>query len=245
MNNITVNQNSNTKIVSFASSKGGVGKSTSCAAVAATLALAGNRTLILDLDQNKTLFRWSAKIDLSSLAIDTVRPDDFTTQFRVALGQDYDYILIDLPGTREATMLKAIARSNLVIIPAQASEPDLREALVIVSDIRDVEEQMSEPIPFRLLLTKLYPLRTRVTDFAHDEIARHKLPHFKTALVERSAYREMFLNGRPPTICETARGAGPETAALVDEIKDVLGIQKTDCRVSNGCQMHGVGGRAW
>lgn len=69
-------------------------------------------------------------------------------------------------------MFKALARSDLVIIPAQASEPDLREALVVVSDIRDVSDTTGRQIPYRLLLTKIFPLRTRVTEFTYAELAR-------------------------------------------------------------------------
>lgn len=99
----------------------------------------------------------------------------------------YDHICIDLPSNREVTLFKAIARSDLVIIPAQASEPDLREALIIVGDIRDVRETAGRAIPYRLLLTQVYPLRTRVTDFAYAKLERHGLPLFRTALVQRSA----------------------------------------------------------
>jgi hypothetical protein len=70
----------------------------------------------------------------------------------------------------------------LVIIPAQASEPDLLEALVVVGDIRDVGDTNGRKIPYRLLLTKIYPLRTRVTDYAYAELARKGLPLFRTAL---------------------------------------------------------------
>jgi hypothetical protein len=68
------------------------------------------------------------------------------------------------------------------VIPAQASEPDLREALVIVSDIRDVAEEKGAPIPYRVLLTKMHPFRTRVTEFVYTELARHGLPIFRTVL---------------------------------------------------------------
>lgn len=220
-------------IISFASSKGGVGKSTCCAAIGAALALQGDgedeRVLILDLDQNRTLARWSQKIDIEGLEIKAVDRDDFTSTFRkaVASGQ-YGAILIDLAGAREATVLKAIARSDLVIIPAQASEPDLREALVVVSDIRDVEEERAGKIPYRLLLTKVYPLRTRVTEFIYKELVRHGLPTFRTSLVERVAYREMFLTGKPPSLSQPDSGAGAEIAALVDEIRQVLDIERAE-----------------
>jgi cellulose biosynthesis protein BcsQ len=46
-------------ILTFPSSKGGVGKCTTCAAIAAALALNGARVLLIDLDQNRTLDRWA------------------------------------------------------------------------------------------------------------------------------------------------------------------------------------------
>lgn len=210
-------------IITFASSKGGVGKSTTCAAIASALALEGARVLLIDLDQNRTLDRWARKAPLPGLRVAAIEAQKFGGFFRDAEASGvYDHICIDLPGSREVTLFKALARSDLVIIPAQASEPDLREALVVVGDIRDVGDTTSRAIPYRLLLTKVYPLRTRVTDFAYAELARHGLPLFRTALVERSAYREMFLNGRPPTLVEPGKGAGLEVLALLAEIKAIV-----------------------
>ena len=48
------------------------------------------------------------------------------------------------------------------------------------------------------------------------------LPLFRTALVERSAYREMFLNGQPPTVSEREKGAGPEVTNLLAEIRAIV-----------------------
>ncbi|MGO9546805.1 MAG: AAA family ATPase [Rhodomicrobium sp.] len=210
-------------IISFASSKGGVGKSTTCAAIGARLAQRGEQVLIIDLDQNRTLERWGRKAKIPGLIVKAIERDAFTQEFRdTTAAGEVDHILIDLAGAREATVLKAIARSDLVVIPAQASEPDLREALVVVSDIRDVAEEKGAPIPYRLLLTKMPPLRTRVTDFAYQELARLGLPIFRTVMVERVAYKEMFLTGVPPVPSETG-GAGAEIAALASEMEDIVG----------------------
>ena len=153
-------------ILTFASSKGGVGKSTTCAAIASALALDGARVLLIDLDQNRTLDRWARKAPIDGLTVSAIEPQKFGAFFRdQEASGEFDHICIDLPGSREVTLFKALARSDLVVIPAQASEPDLREALVVVSDIRDVGETTGRAIPYRLLLTKVYPA-------AH---ARHRL----------------------------------------------------------------------
>jgi chromosome partitioning protein len=218
-------------ILTFASSKGGVGKSTTCAALAAALALQGSRVLIIDLDQNRTLARWARRGVIEGLTVSATDPNNFGAFFRDSEASGaYDHICIDLPGTREVTLFKALARADLVIIPAQASEPDLREALVVVGDIRDVGETTGRKIPYRLLLTKIYPLRTRVTDYAYAELARNGLPLFRTALVERSAYREMFLNGQPPTVTEPEKGAGIEIATLLAEIQSIVAQPEAELR---------------
>jgi len=213
-------------IVSFASSKGGVGKSTTCAALAAKLAIDGDRVLVLDLDLNQTVARWAKKAGLETLESIAVPPEQFTTIFREKTGRvdttGFDHVLIDLAGTREATLLKAMARSDLVIIPAQASEPDLREALVVIDDVKDVVEAGAKHVQYRLLLTKLFPLPTRVTLFAHREIKRHNMDRFTTGLVERSAYREMFLTGNAPTAAEPKGKAAREIEALADEIRSIV-----------------------
>jgi chromosome partitioning protein len=210
-------------IIAFASSKGGVGKSTTCAAVAAKLASSGERVHVLDLDQSRALSRWGRKISMPCLSITAVERDAFTAVFRDLISSERpDHVLIDLPGVRETTVLKAIARSDLVVIPSQASELDLYEALRVVGDIRDVVEETGRAVPYRLLLTKVFPLRMRVTDYAYAEMARLGLPLFRTALIERSAYREMFLTGRPPTQSEPGKGAGLEIDSLVTEMRAVV-----------------------
>jgi chromosome partitioning protein len=224
-------------ILSFASSKGGVGKSTTCAAIGARLAQRGEQVLIIDLDQNRTLERWGRKANVPGLTVKAIERDDFTNVFRgTVTGGEVDHVLIDLAGAREATVLKAMARSELVVIPAQASEPDLREALVVVSDIRDVSEEKGAPIPYRVLLTKMHPLRTRVSDFAYNELARHRLPLFRTVMVERAAYREMFLTGAPPSNTDTG-GAGAEIAALTSEIESII----DEARAKSGPQAAAAG----
>lgn len=217
-------------ILVFASSKGGVGKSTSCAAIGSALALRGDRVLIMDLDPNKTLARWAKKVSVAGLRIENCSSEKFVSAFNAAKESNrYDHILIDMMGGREVTMIKAFGRADMVVIPAQTSEPDIREALVVVSDVEDMAEGRGGRIPFKVLLTKLYPLRTKVTDHAYAELSRHKIPVFKTALVERTAYREMFLTGEPVSVIDK-RGAGAEVAALVDEIEAALKGQKRSTR---------------
>jgi len=92
-------------IVSFASSKGGVGKSTTCAAIGARLAQRGEQVLIIDLDQNRTLERWGRKANIPGLTVRAIERDNFTNVFRETMtSDDVDHILIDLAGAREVSI---------------------------------------------------------------------------------------------------------------------------------------------
>lgn len=215
-------------ILVFASSKGGVGKSTICAALGAALAQRGDRVLILDLDQNRTVDRWHRNAvannnPVHGLTVEAVPAAQFTERMRdLSAESSYDHVLIDLAGAREVTLFKAIARADLVVIPAQASAPDIREALVIIGDVRDIEETAGRKIPYRVLLTKMGSLRTRVSEFAYNELARLGLP-LLSAIGERTAYREMFLSGDPPTRVDRDSGAGAEVLDLLARIEATVG----------------------
>ncbi|MEL6767226.1 MAG: ParA family protein [Pseudomonadota bacterium] len=241
----------------FASSKGGVGKSTSCAAIAALLAGRGEGVAVLDLDQNRTLDAWgqasgvarlapdASLVDagigtametgmgpgtgagdgaptLPGLAIGAVAADDFADAFRAARAAGWPHVFVDLPGIREVTLMKAVAKADLVVIPAQHSEPDIRQAMTIARDIRDIEETLGRAIPHAVLFTKVRPLRTRLDRFVEAELDRSGLPRFATPLVDRIAYKEMFLDAVAPHAKEPDRGAGPELAALVAEMEAMI-----------------------
>lgn len=88
-------------IVTFASSKGGVGKSATCAAIASALALEGARVLLIDLDQNKTLARWAGEAPIDGLTVSAIEANDFGDFFRKQEASgDYDHICIDLARAR-------------------------------------------------------------------------------------------------------------------------------------------------
>jgi chromosome partitioning protein len=209
-------------IIVFASSKGGVGKSTACAALGAYLASRGERVHIMDLDQNQTLAVWSERGTLANLDVTAVAPEDFSEAFRAAGQGPSQHIFIDLAGVREITLMKAIGKADLVIIPAQHSEPDVRQAMTIVSDIQDIEETLGREVPYRVLFTKVRALRTRLDQFIETELAREGILRFSTVLIDRISYKEMFLNGIPPHRKEPDRGAGAELTALADEIAAIL-----------------------
>jgi chromosome partitioning protein len=209
-------------ILSFTSSKGGVGKSTSCAAIACALAGQGATVLVLDLDPNKTLDRWYRKAPYPGLAVVHSAPETFAATFREAQASGrYQHVLIDLAGFLHTDILRAFARADLVIIPAVPSEPDIREAMVMTRHLAGVAESVERDIPYRLLLTRVRPLQSRVANYIYAQIEANKLARFERPMIEREAYKEIFITGQPPTETEPDK-AGAEVMAILSEIRQIV-----------------------
>jgi chromosome partitioning protein len=210
-------------VLSFTSSKGGVGKSTACAAIACAIAGQGRRVLVLDLDLNKTLLTWFKRSSYKGVTVQGCSPAEFAEVFKDhQAGGQWDDILIDLAGTLDAALLRAFVRADLVIIPAGLSAPDLHQALVMVKHLNGVAESVERgPIPYRLLLTRVSPLGSRVGNAMVDEIERHNLLSFSRVMMERAAYKEIFVTGKPPTDTEPLK-AGAEVMAIVEEIRAII-----------------------
>ena len=89
-------------IITFASSKGGVDKSTATACVAGAFAKAGWNVHIIDLDSNQTVSRWFSdkKTRPRNISVSTPNPEKLTEHLQeTAVKQGPDIILIDIAGT--------------------------------------------------------------------------------------------------------------------------------------------------
>lgn len=224
-------------IITLASSKGGVGKSTTAAALAGALVFAGHRVHVVDLDSNHTVSRWLADAERCPprLSVSVADPQDLTEHLtEVGRGIAPDVTLIDIAGTYERALTVAIARAHLTIIPAGPSEADIFEAARVARHIRSVFTAFGREPLCRLLLTRVHPLGSHAQAHALREIARLKLPAFDTGIFHRAAYVEIGLSGRPPHFADRSRAtvekAVAELDALVAEIGALEGIASSGAR---------------
>lgn len=216
-------------IITLASSKGGVGKSTTAAALAGALAHAGTRVHIVDLDGNHTVSRWLGDGRCAPrLTVSAADPQDLTEHLgEIAGNLRPDVTLIDIAGTYERALTVAIARAHLTIIPASPSEADIFEAARVARHIRSVFQAFGRDPLYRLLLTRVQPLASHAQVHACAEIVRLKLPVLRTAIGQRAAYTEIGLSGLPPHFADRTRStvakAVNELDALVAEIGGLVG----------------------
>lgn len=208
-------------IITLASSKGGVGKSTTTASLGGAFAHAGHRVHIIDLDGNQTVSRWLADVGAATplLTVSAADPQDLTEHLGEITGKIApDITLIDIAGTYERALTVAIARAHLTIIPASPSEADIFEAARVARHIRSVYQAFGREPLYRLLLTRVQPLASHAQSHACAEIDRLKLPSFETAIHQRAAYVEIGLSGLTPHFSDRQR---PTVAKAIAEL-DVL-----------------------
>ena len=106
-----------TPIVSFASAKGGVGKTTLAVGVGTDLALEGYRVTLIDCDNNQHASAFARKAEIPKFqVIGDMTEDNLLGQIKKSVVAS-DLIILDLPGVTSRRVMMGLAKSDFVMIP--------------------------------------------------------------------------------------------------------------------------------
>lgn len=214
-------------VVSIASAKGGVGKSTLALLLGAEFALDGYQVTILDCDLNQHASAFGLKVKLPGL---TILPDISEGGVLKAMREaeaKHDVVLIDLPGGSSTLALKALQRSHFVLVPTQPSLPDAKDAMKTIAQIDDAQELARTPIARAIIWTRFLPgFESRVARHVRKSLEGEGLPILKGALMERAAFRAIHLTGEVPRQTEPASAATANVTALAAEVMAHLQVQE-------------------
>ena len=183
--------------IAFANSKGGVGKSTSAALLAAELAVRGTSVTIIDADPNQPVTRWGKKPGKPEnlTVVSDVTEETLIDAIEHAAGTSA-FVIVDLEGTASLMVAQAMSRADLVIIPMKGSALDAMEAIKVIKFIRRQERGYNRKIPFAVLFTQTNPaIRPRTLKSIEADLRQENIPLFTTAIHERDAYRAVFSFG--------------------------------------------------
>ncbi len=211
-------------VISFASPKGGVGKSTSALVLASGLSVAGASVTVIDGDPNRTLETWAKATKEPGFSCRTLPSDNAIIDQIEEAASSSQFVIVDLEGTANLAMSRAISRTDLVIIPLQASPVDARQASRAIKLVVDEGRALRRGIPYRMLFTRVNPaIATRDEKEIRSQFKGAGIPTFETALNDRAAFRAIFTHYRSLWNLEDEQVTGLEKArtnasAFVQEV---------------------------
>lgn len=140
--------------ITFASPKGGVGRTTAAITLATTLARSYQVTLI-DTDQEARLLSWSQKAPLpGSLQVQGTRGRQYI-QKEIAVAKSHvDFVILDLEGITCRLNNLAMGMSDVVIIPMGDEQQDAEAAIDTLNDLALVSRSWCREIPVRILFNR-------------------------------------------------------------------------------------------
>jgi chromosome partitioning protein len=182
-------------VIVTASSKGGAGKSTMTLVLAQALDAMGASVTIIDADPNRPILRWRSGESASTVEV----VGDVTESSIIRVIREHSavrqFVLVDLEGTANRLVSRAITQADLVLIPLQASALDSNEAGRAVNLIKEEEEALDgRVIPFRIIMTRTNPLiTTKIEGGIIHALREAEIPLMQVRLHERQAYKAIFV----------------------------------------------------
>jgi chromosome partitioning protein len=209
----------------MATLKGGSGKSTAAACLAAHCQLGGVRAAVIDADPQASLLHWQGlgdpPLDLPIIA-DT---SEAVAQRARELARDVELVIIDTAGFRNRTMIEALSVADMAVIPIKASPLDIAAAIDTVRLIEEVnatEERRARPMAYRLLLTQ-FTVGSAVARHVRQELAQSGYALFEAELANRVVYAEASIVGRMPIHVDAESAAARDGEAFAREVRHALG----------------------
>lgn len=218
-------------VISFANSKGGVGKSTSALVLSQVFAQHNSSVTLIDADPNQPLKKWSARdperVPSNLTLVPDVNEDTILGVIDDASQKDA-FVIIDLEGSKNITVSYAIGRSNLVIIPIQGSQLDADEGAAVIKLIEREKRAFGRDIDYAVMFTRSSVIQARDVRHVRDQLAENNIKVLPVELMERSAFRTIFQLGGTVYDLTDQEASNPQKAianseAFANAVVELLG----------------------
>jgi len=207
-------------LLAFVGQKGGVGKSTAAACVAAEYVRLGRSVLLVDADPQGTSRTWAEVASEAGRPAPTVaamgatmhRPDQLPK-----LARSFDRVVVDCPPRAGDVQRAALMVADLAVLPSGPSAADawaLAGSLELVAEARALRPDLVAVV----LLTRVQA-HTALGRGARDVLAEGGLPVLRSSLGYRVAYAEALAAGMGVTEYASGDAAASEVRALVVELE--------------------------
>lgn len=204
-------------IIVVANSKGGVGKSTLAAHLAAWLVEQGHRVTLADCDAQQSSSEWLKEAAPGVQLVRLSTPNEILNELP-ALAQETDFVIADGPGSDADRGRALLLRADLAIVPCKASMLEVR-ALAAATEVLRQAQDIRAGKPKAVIVLSMVGKNYRLTKDMQDAAAALSLPLARHAMTLRQIYADAPGQGAVVwNLGSRAKEAAHEVEQLFQEI---------------------------
>ena len=131
-----------------------------------------------------------------------------------------DVVVCDLQGSASVSMLHAIHFADLVLIPVQPSNDDLKSAHSTARHVAQAGKSARREIPYRIVISRASTgFRPEVEKVVEEALENAGIPRLLTPVFERTAFKRASFSRIAPIFEEPNGGAAENMKAVYVEVK--------------------------
>lgn len=213
------------RVIVFANTKGGVGKSMLAVHLVVWLHDRARRVALLDTDDQATASTWLARVPRQQVLLQSPPSTDNARraeQVRQAVGQlrcDHEFVVVDTQGIASPATSAAILQADLAVVPIQASATDIWPIEQALTAIR-LSQRVHQGRPEARLVLNQTSAKDPVARSLRRLTVTHGIPIARTSVPRLNAYRDA--PGNATVVTRLGDQRGRRAAQVLDALFDEL-----------------------
>jgi chromosome partitioning protein len=208
------------KVIGMLSRKGGVGKTTLACHLAVLAQEAGRRTVIIDLDPQRSAAGWWRAREAEMPQLIETGPGELRGILDAAREDGVDLVVVDTRPSVEADAVHVATLADYVLIPTRPSILDLRAILGTLDIIKGASRRAM------IVLNACPPARgageASIVSDARQALKAFGVPVAANTLTQRTGFSQAMVAGLTATEAEPEGKAAKEIRALWRDVEKEL-----------------------